>query len=109
MTSKRSDRCTIRKQRLSRIFYGLEVAVSMICEKVFGYSGWTKTRDCRPWPLIASQSLERPAAEPYTGRDLSRHRAREGFQRENRNGNCNYQSRDRSSGEDIRAAIGCTG
>src|SRR5260370_11270448 len=54
----------------------------MIREKVFGYSGWTKTRECRPLPLIASQSFERQAAEPQTSRDMSRQRAREGFQRE---------------------------
>jgi hypothetical protein len=47
--SKRYDRCTIRGWRLSRIyFYDLErVAVSMIFEKGFGYSGWTKWRECQ--------------------------------------------------------------
>src|ERR1700719_4139325 len=51
----------------------------MTREKVFGYSGWTKTRKCRPRQLVASHSFERQAAEPRSGRNLSGRRTEEDF------------------------------
>src|ERR1700720_3913514 len=51
----------------------------MTREKVFGYSGWTKTRKCRPRQLVASHSFERQAAEPRSGRNLSGRRTEKDF------------------------------
>src|ERR1700731_962571 len=51
----------------------------MTREKVFGYSGWTKTRKCRPRQLVASHSFERQAAEPRSGRNLFGRRTEKDF------------------------------